>query len=356
MMGSRKTKDEVIFPAEWAPQSGVMITWPEENHPDWCNMLLEVKECFTTIAKEILKREDLWVLCPLNSSGAAILAAADLTSDSRQRLHLVEIETNGTWIRDYGAMSVMIGGEPAVVDFGFNAWGLKYAANFDNQVNSKLFFKQHVFAHNVEYINRKEFILEGGSIVSDGAGTLLTTSSCLLSKNRNQTLSRGEIEEYLKDAFGLQRVLWLNHGYLAGDDTDSHVDTLARFCNENTIAYVKCDDSADEHFDELERMEAELKEFRTLSGEHYNLLPLPLPDAVYDGRKRLDATYVNFLVINGAVLVPFYGTDKDKIVASQLQSGFPNRKVVGINCLPLIKRNGSLHCSTMQFPKGVLDN
>jgi agmatine/peptidylarginine deiminase len=191
--------------------------------------------------------------------------------------------------------------------------------------------------------------LEGGSIESDGKGTLLTTSECLLSANRNNT-SKIDIEQELKTQFGLKQILWLNHGYLAGDDTDSHVDTLARFCNENTIAYVKCLDSDDEHFDALRKMENELKNFRDLNGNPYNLIPLPMADVIIENQERLPATYANFLIINGAVLLPTYQSHKDKIAKEQLQKAFPERRIIGIDCTALIKQHGSLHCVTMQYP------
>lgn len=154
--------------------------------------------------------------------------------------------------------------------------------------------------------------------------------------------------------FGLDRVLWLESGYLAGDDTDSHVDTLARFCSEDTIAYVKCTDEDDEHYSELQLMEDELRTFRQINGEPYNLIALPMADEVIWEGDRLPATYANFLIINGAVLLPFYNSPKDKTAKAALQKAFPEREIVGINCLPLIKQHGSLHCVTMQYPEGFI--
>jgi len=153
---------------------------------------------------------------------------------------------------------------------------------------------------------------------------------------------------------GAKRVLWLNHGYLEGDDTDHHIDTLARFCNEHTIAYVQCNDPNDEHFDELKAMEKELRSFVTEEGKPYKLIPLPMADAIYSKGYRLPATYANFLVINEAVLMPFYGTPKDKTAKQQLQKAFPDRTIVGIDCQALIQQHGSLHCTAMQYPQGFL--
>ena len=175
-----------------------------------------------------------------------------------------------------------------------------------------------------------------------------------MAPNRNQPMAQDEIDEYLKSTLGADRILWLNHGYLAGDDTDSHVDTLARFCDEQTIAYIKCDDNTDEHFDELKRMENELKSFKTVGGKSYRLIPLPMADAVYHDGYRLPATYANFLIINDIVLMPTYASVKDETARIQLQKAFPDREIIGVDCRPLIKQHGSLHCVTMQFPKGFI--
>jgi agmatine/peptidylarginine deiminase len=197
-------------------------------------------------------------------------------------------------------------------------------------------------------------VLEGGSLESDGKGTILTTSECLLSKNRNEHLSKIQIEQHLKENFGAERVLWLNHGYLAGDDTDSHIDTLARFCNEKTIAYVGCENPEDEHYEALLQMKKELQQFTDVNGNHYQLVELPLPDACFDeDGKRLPATYANFTIVNGAVLVPVYGVLQDEKALEILQNCFPKREIIGVNCRILIEQHGSLHCVTMQYPEQV---
>ncbi|MDR1610043.1 MAG: agmatine deiminase family protein, partial [Candidatus Symbiothrix sp.] len=204
------------------------------------------------------------------------------------------------------------------------------------------------------YQDMLHVVLEGGSIESDGEGTLLTTSRCLLSKNRNEYKSKEEIAGYFQMIFGLKRILWLNKGYLAGDDTDSHIDTLARFCDSQTIAYVQCTDESDEHFKELSQMERELQKFKTPDGKPYRLIPLPMAEPVYEDDERLPATYANFLIINGAVLMPGYNSPLDEIARLQLQQAFPDREIISIDCLPLIKQHGSLHCVTMQLPEGFL--
>ncbi|QRX64984.1 agmatine deiminase family protein [Dysgonomonadaceae bacterium zrk40] len=338
---------QVVFPAEWHPQEAVMITWPHRDS-DWAPMLEDVTQTFLAISKEILRREKLLALVP-----PGLDITSHLTEEEQKNLIRVEVPSNDTWARDHGPITLFRDGSPVVADFGFNGWGLKFAADRDNLINGQL-FRKGIFHSSATYQNRLNFILEGGSLESDGEGTLLTTSACLLAPNRNQPMTRQEIEDALKEMLGLERVLWLNHGYLAGDDTDSHIDTLARFCDPYTIAYVKCDEVADEHYESLSAMEQELRAFTTVAGEPYRLVPLPMADAVYSEGERLPATYANFLILNDAVLIPFYGTDKDEMALRQLQLAFPDREVIGVDCSPLIWQHGSLHCVTMQLPKGIL--
>ncbi len=337
----------IIFPAEWHPQSGVMLTWPHEKS-DWAYMLDEVEACFRDIAAAISEREKLLIICPNKQK-----IMPQLRDCRQENIVLAELPANDTWARDHGPITVLIDDQPVLYDFCFNGWGMKFAANFDNQITKGL-FQQSVFQSKVTCQNRLNFVFEGGSIESDGKGTLLTTGECLLSPNRNDSLTKAEIEAYLKEAFGAEQMLWLSSGYLVGDDTDSHIDTLARLCDEKTIAYVRCEDSSDEHFEALSKMEQELKSFTTLAGEPYRLIALPMADAVYEEGERLPATYANFLIINGAVLVPFYDSAKDQLASQQLKIAFPDREIIGVNCLPLIRQHGSLHCVTMQFPEGVL--
>ena len=241
---------------------------------------------------------------------------------------------------------------PSLLDFTFNGWGLKFASDKDNQITRRAV---ETGILKGRYVNRLGFVLEGGSIESDGMGTLLTTSECLLSPNRNGQLNKVEIEEYLRSAFHLERVLWLDYGYLAGDDTDSHIDTLVRLCSPDTIAYVQCRDVNDEHYEELHRMEEQLKTFRTLAGEPYKLLALPMADKIEVEGERLPATYANFLIMNDAVLYPTYNQPENDIRAKEvLQEAFPGHEIVGIDCRALIKQHGSLHCVTMQYPIGVI--
>lgn len=339
---------KTILPAEWFPQSGVQLTWPHEN-TEWAPILDEVIPCFVSIAKEIIKREKLVIVCENEMTVRQQLGEFD-----ENKVIFCPMLTNDTWARDHGGISVIENDVPTIYDFAFNGWGLKYPANYDNMITQFMFAYDSVFSKEVEIANLRYLVLEGGSIESDGHGTLMTTEECLLSVNRNDFLSKEQIEAHLKQMFGLERVLWLSSGYLEGDDTDSHIDTLARFCSVDTIAYVQCRDEEDTHYEELQLMEEELKNFRQWNGHPYELIPLPMADKVEWEGERLPATYANFLIINGAVLVPFYNSPKDEIAKAALEYAFPDREVIGINCLPLIKQYGSLHCVTMQYPEGFI--
>ncbi len=338
----------IVFPAEWYPQSGIQLTWPHAE-TDWAYMLDEVTECYIELAREISCRERLLVVTPYPDAVKTLLQGKANLSNIR----FVACPTNDTWARDHGGITLLCEGKPVVYDFKFNGWGLKFAAHHDNLITSTL-HKNGVW--NAGYANRLNFVVEGGALESDGEGSLLTTSECLLSPNRNGEWTKETIENYLLETFGLKRVLWLDHGYLAGDDTDSHIDTLARFAPDNTILYVQCLDRNDEHYEALQRMEAQLQTFHTLDGKPYRLLPLPMAQAVYDEEgERLPATYANFLIMNHAILYPTYRQpENDKRAHAVLQQAFPGREIVGIDCSPLIRQHGSLHCVTMQYPLDVL--
>ncbi len=334
----------MYFPAEFAPQEFIQLTWPHRE-TDWANIYDEVVECYCSMAREISLREPLLIVAQNPEEVSAQLQGHNI---NRKNIRLFECKTNDTWARDHAFISCLYDSQRILLDFQFNGWGLKFAANYDNQINHKLF--QAGIVKGV-YTDCRDFVFEGGSIESDGKGTLLTTSSCLLAENRNNISNINELETQLLQFFNAKRILWLNHSWLAGDDTDGHIDTVARFCDPDTIAYVQCLDTTDEHYTELKAMEEELKAFRTTEGNPYKLIPLPLPSAIYDGEDRLPATYANFLIMNTAVLVPTYGQkENDAIALSQLRHAFPNREIVGIDCRVLIKQHGSLHCSTMQYP------
>jgi agmatine deiminase len=333
------------LPAEWEEQSAVQLTFPHRD-TDWAPVLSSVLPCFVEIALAISRFEPVLIVCQ-----DIQMAQSSFKAPVPANIHFLKVPNNDTWARDHGGITVEEQGNHLVLDFVFNGWGLKFPANEDNLITGRL-FEQGVFQTKCQHGG---MVLEGGGIESDGLGTLLTTAECLLSPNRNPHMSRNDIEKALKERFGVSRILWLEHGYLAGDDTDSHIDTLARFCTPDTIAYVKCSDPSDEHFEELSLMEKELQQFRTADGVPYHLVPLPWPNACYDENgERLPATYANFLIINNAVLVPTYQMPQDSEAIEILSTIFPDRTVIGIDCRALILQHGSLHCVTMQYPKGVV--
>lgn len=343
------------LPAEWAPQDAIQLTWPHKG-TDWADILHDAETCYIEIAREISLCEQLLIVTP-EPKRVSRLLKQELTSGCMNNITFFDCPTDDTWARDHGFITLKENQDIFyLLDFRFNGWGQKFAAGLDNQICRHMAGKAMEIGLRGTYSNQLDFVLEGGSIESDGCGTIMTTTECLLAPNRNEPMTQEQIEKTLKQRLGAERILWLEHGYLAGDDTDSHIDTLARFCPNNTIAYVQCNDPKDEHYTALQNMEQQLKSFRTLSGDPYRLIALPMAESEYDRYgKRLPATYANFLIINGKVLTPTYGhQDKDNIAMRQLQKAFPQHKIVGINCRVLIEQHGSLHCCTMQFPKGVL--
>ncbi|WP_289288708.1 agmatine deiminase family protein [uncultured Muribaculum sp.] len=344
MMSDRATR----LPAEWEPHGAVMLSWPHKD-TDWAPVLDEAIDCFVEIAKAIAREETLIVVAPDVEEPRRVLDCEKLPN----RILYLTVPTNDTWARDFGPITVERDGNPVICDFKFNGWGLKFPADKDNLITRAMC---NTGLLRGRYSNELSFVLEGGSIESDGQGTLMTTSQCLLSPNRNGAMSRDEIEEYLKSRFGLDLVLWLDYGALEGDDTDSHIDTLARLTPNDTILYVGTDDVTDSHYDELNKMKLQLQSFVTASGQPYNLIELPLPDAVYDEEgNRLPATYANFLIMNHSILMPVYRQpQKDELAAQIIKIAFPDHQVVKIDCSVLIKQHGSLHCVTMQVPETIL--
>ncbi len=307
------------LPAEWEKQEALLISYPHKDS-DWSKYLDEAKEVFDRFIETVSRYQKV------------IILGKERPKRDFKNSEFIKVDTNDTWIRDYGPITVFEKNEKKLLDFTFNGWGLKYSANFDNLVNRKVFKTKKI-----------PFVLEGGSIDTNGDGVLLTTSKCLLEANRNPHLNREEIERKLKEFFGLKKILWLNSGFLIGDDTDSHIDMLARFVDKKTIVYMSCDDKNDPHFKELKKMEEEIKSFG------FETIALPWISPKYYDSRRLPASYANFVIINGAVIVPTYNDKNDKEALKIFKSIFKDRDVVGLDASILIRENGSLHCSCINL-------
>ena len=337
-----------MLPPEWWPQSAVMLTWPHSNG-DWGDSLSRVEQCFVEIAAAIAARQQL------------IISAYDLNCQNRIREQLVEAgaklaninfyiaASNDIWVRDHGPLTVLESDNTKLLDFQFNGWGGKYPANLDNQLTQTL---QAQGCFSQSKLQSMALVIEGGGIEVNGQGCLLTTANCLTLESRNPGLTEQQLELYFSEWFGCSKTHWLRSGHLIGDDTDGHIDTLARFASSNTIVYQGCQNTQDAHYAPLSAMAEELRTFRDQDEQPYQLEPLPLPAALYnDQGERLPAGYANFLIINDAVLMPTYNDEADTAAAAILDRCFPDREVIGIDCRALVEQFGSLHCATMQLPK-----
>ena len=335
------------MPAEWFPQSAVQLTWPHQD-TDWKDMLDEVTECYIRMAYEIATRQPLLIVVP-DVCGVKRLLSERLPERAVANITFFSSPTNDTWARDHGFITLTGEGQKALLDFRFNGWGGKFEAEKDNAINRQLHKKGVIKG---EYIDYNDFVLEGGSIESDGEGTVFTTSCCLLAPGRNQPMTLDEIENELKKRLCAKRIMWIDYGSLTGDDTDGHIDTLVRVAPADTLLYVGCDDENDPQYRGLHKMEEQLRTFKTKTGRGYRLLRLPMPRPIYHDGERLPATYANFLVVNGAVLYPTYDQpDLDAEAGQTIADAFPDREVIGIDCRSVIVQHGSLHCCTMQIPK-----
>jgi agmatine/peptidylarginine deiminase len=333
------------FPAEWEKQSAVLIAWPHKTG-DFSNNLEFVEQSYSVIADTITQYQRLIIVCRDDIHQQHIKTLITRHDD----IDFIHATVNDIWVRDTVFLSVEKDGGITHLNFLFNGWGEKYQHQNDNDLNHKLLNAKPFKGKAHKDI---DFILEGGSVESDGIETILTTKQCLLNPNRNKGLTQQEIEQQLLVNLGAKRVLWLDQENLSGDDTDAHIDTLARFCSANTIAYTSCKDPDDLHYTSLKYMERQLQEFRNPVGEPYHLVALPLPKPIFDEEdQQLPANYANFLIINHAVLVPTYSDPMDDIALKRLGECFPQHEIIAIPCRPLVHQYGSLHCMTMQFPAG----
>ena len=341
-----------ILPAEWHRQACVQLTWPHED-TDWRPYLDDITETFVQIAKAVAHYEPLVIAAKYPDAVCADLAES-LSAEEMQNVSIYECDNNDTWARDHAFITLIPTHDAAeqlpcrLLDFRFNGWGEKFAADKDNRINRTLFAKGVFKGERVDY---DDFVLEGGSIESDGRGTVLTTSVCLMAPHRNQPLTQAEVEAVLKERLCARKIVWFDHGQLIGDDTDGHIDTIVRLCPNNTLLYVGCDDENDAQYADLKALETQLTTATDADGKLYRLLKLPMPDALYDDGDRLPATYANFLVLNGAVVVPTYAQEtNDAQALSLVAEAFPGYDIIGIDSRTIVRQHGSIHCLTMQYP------
>ena len=339
------------FPAEWEPQDTVLLAWPHAG-TDWAPRLAAVEATYVALIAAIT-RFQLVLLCVADAMLAQQVQDRLTQAGVRpERVLLIEIDYDDTWLRDSGPITLLDGsGAARFLDFRFTGWGGKFGAGRDDALVQGL-AERGVLDETA--VRRSEFALEGGAIETDGRGTLLSTWRCLAERHPDK--SREHIAQSLCQTLAQDRVLWLEHGHLEGDDTDAHIDTLARFAPGDAIVFQACDDPQDSHHAELAAMADEIAALRTLDGRPYRLFPLPWPRPIHDAGRRLAASYANFLTINGAVLMPAYDDPADARAAAVLRAAFPQREIVPIPCRALIWQNGSLHCVTMQLPQGALSN
>ena len=342
------TSSAFRLPAEWEPQDGVLLAWPHAD-TDWAPRLEQVEATCAALIAAISRYERV-VLCVADAAVRARAEHALRNAGTRvENVRFVVLEYDDTWLRDSGPITLADSRRFRLTDFRFTGWGGKFGANRDDALIGNLIIRD-VFAP-AEHV-RVDWALEGGAIESDGAGTILTTWRCLHQRHPEQ--SREEMSQLLRDKLAAQRVLWLEHGYLQGDDTDAHIDTLARIAPDDAIVFQSCDDANDTHYGELARMRDELAGLRTSDDRPYRLFPLPWAKPILDDGRRLAASYANYLIVNGAVLVPAYDDEADTEAARIIGAAHPGREIIPIPCRPLIWQNGSLHCMTMQLPQGAL--
>jgi agmatine deiminase len=335
------------FPAEWERHRGTWFSWPRPEGISFPGKWHTVPENLARIMREIAKREQVHINVPNENWEYLVRRDMKEQGGPGKNVFFHHIRTNESWCRDHGpAFVVNKRGKAAIVDWGFNAWGGKYPPyDDDDNVPTRIAeeFKLPVFYPGI--------IMEGGSVEFNGAGTVATTTDCLLNKNRNPGLSKQEIEQYLKDYYGQKHVVWLTGG-IEGDDTDGHVDDLIKFICPTKVVIAVEEDPKDENYRVLKSARRQLEKLRDQDGRAFEIVEIPMPEAVEHEGQRLPATYVNSYFVNGALLVPTYRDRRnDRRAIEILQSHLPRHQVIGIDCVELIWGLGAIHCLTQQMPK-----
>jgi len=338
------------FPAEWVPHRGTWISWPRPEGISFPGKYHEAIEDIAGLIRILVTREEVHLNVPNDNYERIVRNFLRDRRVSLRRVFLHHIPTNEAWARDHGPAFVLRkrGGktEAAIVDWGFNAWGGKYPPwDSDDNVPTRIAeeLKLPVFYPRI--------VMEGGAVDFNGAGTVMTTTSCLLNQNRNRGLSKARIEKYLRDFYGQRHVIWLGEG-IEGDDTDGHIDDLARFIDETTIAIGIETNKRDPNYAILQKARRTLENACDQDGNPFTVVELPMPKPLsYEGQ-RVPATYVNFYFVNGALLVPTFGhRERDRQAIRTLQKHLPKRDVIGVDCRKLIWGLGAIHCFTQQQPR-----
>lgn len=334
------------LPPEWAAQAATLLVWPQADG-DWDNGMAAARDVHAHMATALAAYQRVLLLAPDTEARRDIERRLELAGTDTIRI--IDCPADDIWIRDYGPLTVIRDGRQSALDFRFDGWGRKFPSRRDDDVTRRLAAGGWLGGaiHQPETL-----VLEGGSLEVDGRGALLTTRRCLLEENRNPGTNQATFEALFADRFGVDCVHWLDHGELFGDDTDGHIDTLARFVPGNGIVYQGCGDPDDDHARPLQAMAAELAALHDASGQPYALheLPLPTPIRDPDDGRRLPAGYANFLIANGCVLMPAFEDPADAIARAVLADAFPDRRIIPIDCRALIRQNGGIHCAAMQLP------
>lgn len=333
------------FPAEWEKHSSTWLSYPH-NENSWPGKIHTIFPFYHQFIKEVSKGE----LVNINVTGDEMMKHVEnqllLTGVDPSRFHLHIHPTNDAWCRDHGpAFLVNRNGTPRrmIVNWGYNAWGNKYPHDLDNKI--PVYIAEYL---GLPYVS-PGIVMEGGSVDFNGAGTLLTSTACLLHENRNPGLKQDRIEKYLMDYYGVEQVLWLGEG-IEGDDTNGHIDDLARFTSEDTVITMVEANKNDVNHEILKENLAALKKMRLLNGKQLNIVEIPMPEAMYFEDQRLPVSYANFYVCNAAVIVPVFGCKQDQQALDILSKCFPDRPVVGIDSVEIIWGLGSWHCLSQQEP------
>lgn len=323
----------------------MLFTWPRASG-DWADELAPARDSIAHAARVVSQTQTV-ILIAADENAYESIQTHPALSLGNPKLRVHRAPNNDVWVRDYGPLTLLGNSQRQFLDCRFNGWAGKYPADKDDRVTHALIQSSLLGQGNYQ---RREYILEGGAIDGNGAGALLVTRCCLLACPRNANDSEAVWNQRFADDLGIQNVHWLDHGLLEGDDTDGHVDTLARFVAQDHIVYQGCEDPADCHYSSLQNLGRQLTGLRQINGGAYQVQALPLPQPQYDAHgRRLPAGYANFLIANNVVLVPQYNDPADAQALRIIGDCFPAREAVGIDCAPLIRQNGAIHCAAMQI-------